>query len=174
MYHFVYTLNFWKGIFVFSSLRAYRVAINIHVQISAWTQVFSFLWRIPRNRMAEFYVWLYGKLLICFPEWLYYFASSPAVWQFLLLPILNHTWCFYYFYFSHSNDGISLWFLLCISLIANDTWHFSCIIAINIFASVVSIQSLLAFFSTGLFFFFSCWIWVLFTYPEYNNNLLIL
>lgn len=166
-----------KGILVFSSSGAYRVAANIHAQISARTQVFIFLWWISRNRMAEFYVELYRKLLICFPEWLYYFAFSPVVYDSSCYSISLLTLGVLIIFILAILMMVSHCGLLYISLRANDTWHFFVkLIAINIFASVNCLFVFCPIFSTGpfVFLFFSCWIWVFFTYPEYNNNLLIL
>ena len=136
MYHFVYNINLLKGILLFSSSGAYRVAINIHAQISAWTQVFIFLWWIPRNRIAKFYVELYRKLLSCFPEWLYHFAFSPVVYDSSCYSISLLTVGVFIIFILAILMIISHCGLLYISLIANDTILFLHLIAINIFASV--------------------------------------
>uniref|UniRef100_A0A480ECQ2 Uncharacterized protein n=1 Tax=Sus scrofa TaxID=9823 RepID=A0A480ECQ2_PIG len=105
IYHILYIHSsvdmMYLGCFYFLAMMN-NTAMNILVQVSAWTYVFSSLKYIPRSGILGSYgnsvFYLVKNCQTVFQKWLYHFTSSPAVFQFLR-KLTNIRNCHYFLFY---------------------------------------------------------------------------
>ena len=126
-----WTFRLFLHLLLHTSAIMSNAATDIYALIFVWRYVSSSLKYIPSSATAGsygecMYVWSFEELPNWFPNGLHYLTFPPAVYDdsscSTSSPVLAINWLFDH---SHPSGwgGISLWFLICISLMTNDAGH---------------------------------------------------